>query len=64
MGRVGFGKVRQEKGTKGSKSEDEGRTGSNSHCIPTRHIPVHIWLQYTCSLLLTIPRCLSQTHKI
>ncbi len=52
-------------GTKGSKrGEKEGRDGSSSHCIPTRHIPVHIWLQYTRSLLLTIPYSLSQTLKI
>lgn len=51
-------------GTKGSKrGEKEGRGGSSSHYIPTRHIPVHIWLQYTCSLLPTIPHCLSQTYK-
>lgn len=51
-------------GTKGSKrGENEGWNGSSSHCIPTRHIPVHIWLQYTRSTLQTIPHSPSQTHK-
>lgn len=63
--RGAFGRARHEMGTKGSKrGEKEGRDGSSSHCIPTRHIPVHIWLQYTRSPLLTIPHSLSQTHRI
>lgn len=59
-----FGRARNEVGTKGSeRGENEGRDGSSSHCIPTRHIPVHIWLQYTHLPLLTIPHSPSQTHK-
>lgn len=50
-------------GDKGQRGEKEGRDALSSHCIPTRHIPVHIWLQYTRSPLLTIPHSLSQTHK-
>lgn len=51
-------------GTEGQKTEKEGRAALTSHCIPTSHILVHIWLQYTQSLLLTIPNSISHTHKI
>lgn len=49
-------------GDKGQSEEKEGWDTPSSQCIPARHIPVHIWLQYTRYPLPNRHHSLSHAH--